>query len=73
MEVYVLNIKDDDGIIHNSVYSTLDKAIASVKNEYRLHGIEDLFESKHVENELREQWYNTDGCNTYMIECCNVC
>ena len=49
MEVYVLNIETDDGTIYPSVYSSLDKAIASVKEEYRLHGIEDLFDSKNVE------------------------
>ena len=72
MEVYVLNIKADDGIIYTSVYSTLEKAIASVKEEYRLHGIEDLFDEHKVEDELKDQMYNTDGSNTYYIECCNV-
>ena len=72
MEVYVLNIKDDDGVIYTSVYSTLEKAIDSVKEEYRLHDIEDLFDKHNVEDELKTEMYNTDGSNTYYIECCKV-
>lgn len=72
MEVYVLNIKTDYGTIYPSVYSSLDKAINSVRDEYREHGIEDLFDSHKVEDELRNDYYNTDGCNTYLIECCKV-
>ncbi len=72
MKVYVLNIKTDDGSICTSVYSTLEKAIASVREEYRLHGIEDLFDEHKVEDELKEQMYNTDGSNTYYIEWCKV-
>ena len=61
-----------DCVVQPSVYSSLDKAIASVKEEYRLHGSEDLFDSKNVEEELRNDLYNTDGCNRYLIECCKV-
>ena len=73
MKVYVLNINnDDDESNYTYVFSTLEKAIAFVREEYSMNGIEDLFDENNVEDELREEMYNTYGDHTYFIVCCEV-
>ena len=73
MKVYVLNINnDDDESNYTYVFSTLEKAIDFVREEYRMNSIEDLFVRDNVEDELREEMFNTCGDHTYSIVCCEV-
>ena len=72
MKVYVLNINNYDESNYTYVFSTLEKAIDFVREEYRMNSIEDLFVRYNVEGELREEMYNTDGNNNYSIVCCEV-
>ena len=72
MKVYVLNINNDDESNYTYVFSTLEKAIDFVMEEYRMNSIEDLFVRYNVEGELREEMYNKDGNNNYSIMCCEV-